>query len=62
MTIKNTINKIKQDALMNVIKKNIDDHNLMMKSTPQTLKKSTMKLLEGEDHESYTSWSMQVTH
>jgi len=37
--------KNKREALMDVTKKNIDDHNMMMKTTPQALEKSTMKLL-----------------
>ena len=41
----NTTKKTKREALMDVTKKNIDDHNMMMKTTPQGLEKSTMKLL-----------------
>jgi hypothetical protein len=37
--------KNKQEAFMNVIKKNIDDHNMMMKITAQALEKNTIKLL-----------------
>jgi hypothetical protein len=29
---------------MHVIKKNIDDHNMVMKTTPQAVEKITMKL------------------